>query len=86
MINWKKFAAVVLDPGKKAFVVYVAYLGSKMTIYLAQKAQIALLITEKIIIPVEYSDYANVFSEKSAVELLEHFDINKHFINFKPGK
>ena len=43
---------------------------SKMIIYLASKAQIALLLFEKITIPEKYLNFANVFLKKSARVLL----------------
>lgn len=41
---------------------YIAYLRVKILIYLAQKAQIILLIVEKITILTKYLDYINIFS------------------------
>lgn len=35
LIDRKKFTTTVLDSGEKAFLVYVAYLGAKMSIYSA---------------------------------------------------
>lgn len=75
-----------MNPSEKAFVVHVIYLGSKMIIYSIQKAQIALLITKKVVIPAEYLDFANIFSKKLVVKLLEPSDINKKWINLKLGK
>ena len=43
---------------------YVSFLELKMTIYLARKAQIALLLAEKVIVPAECSDFGDIFSEK----------------------
>lgn len=86
MINQKEFAATALDSGKKAFVVHMAYLGSKITIDLAWESQITLLITEKFVIPAKYLDYADVFLEKLATELSERTNINKYFIDLELGK
>lgn len=86
MISQKKFVSAALDLSKKAFIVYIAYLSSKMIIYSAQKAQIVLLITEKIIILAEYLDYIDVFSKKSAAELPKHSNISKYFINLELSK
>lgn len=58
-----------LNFDKKVFVIYIAYLNIKILIQLAQKAQIALLIIEKIVILVKYLDYTKVFSKKSVIEL-----------------
>lgn len=54
MIDQKKFVAAALNPGKKAFIIHVAYLEAIILIYLACKAQIALLVTKKVTIPTEY--------------------------------
>lgn len=86
MINQRKFAAATLDLSKKAFVIEIVYLGSKMTIYPTWKAQIALLITKKVVIPAEYLNFANIFLKKSAAKLLKSFDINKHPINLELNK
>ena len=61
-------------------------LGSKMTIYPARKAQIASLLTKEVIIPAEYSDFADVFSKKSAKVLPEQTEVNKHAIKLEKGK
>lgn len=45
-----------------------------------------MLIGEELIILEEYSDFANVFLEKSAVELLEHTCIKNHNINLGESK
>lgn len=41
----------------------------------------ALLIAEKVIIPEEYLNFANIFSKKLARELFKCFDINKDAID-----
>lgn len=77
---------VVFDLGKKVFVMYMAYLSLKMTIHLAWKAQITLLIIKKVLILAKHFDYAKVFLKKFVAELLKYFNINKHFINLIPDK
>lgn len=57
-----------------------------MTIHPIQKAQIALLVANEVIIPAEYLDYTNVFLKKSVVEFPVHSDIKEHLINLEPGK
>lgn len=64
----------------------MAYPHSKITVYLAYKAQIALLVIEKVIVPAKSLDFADVFSKKWAAELPEQSDINKHLINLKLRK
>ena len=57
-----------------------------MTIHPAREAQLALLLTEEVTVPVEYSDFADVFSEKSANVLPERTGANKHAIELQEGK
>ena len=57
-----------------------------MTIHPARKAQLALLLAEKVTVPVEYSDFADVFSEKSANVLPERTGANEHAIKLEEGK
>lgn len=88
IIKLKKFAKAKLHLNKKAFVVYVATIASKMAIYPACKAQITSLKAKKasVTILVEYLAFANVFSEKFATMLSKHTKINIHAINFGEGK
>lgn len=65
IIDRKKFAAVVWALSKKAFLLYVAYLEAKLWIYLAWKAQIALLLTKKVSVFEEYADFLYVFFKNS---------------------
>ena len=64
----------------------MASLTSKIWIYLAPEAQIALLITKKVIVPAKYLDFANVFLKKSVKVLPKHTGINKHAIELEDGK
>lgn len=86
IINKKKYAKAALNKNIKTFVVYMAYKSAKMSIYSAQKAQIALLVAEKVIIAAEYLDFIDVFLKKTAVELPKRSGINNHVINLEPGK
>ena len=87
-INKKKFVKAALDKNIEAFVVYVSFLSirSKMTIYLARKAEIASLLAEKITVPAEYSDFAKIFSKKSAKVFSKCTGINKYTIELKDDK
>lgn len=49
----------------------------KILIYPDKKAWIAFLLIEKVTILDKYSDFANVFSEKKALVLLEQTNLNK---------
>lgn len=55
-----------------------------MSIHPAWETQSVLLLTEEIIIPKEYSDYADVFSKNLVAELPKRSDINEHSINLEP--
>ena len=76
----------MLDKNVEVFVIYSASLISKMTMHLAQKAQIALLLAKNVTVLAEYTDFANIFSEKSATVLPEWIGINKHAIELPKGK
>ena len=54
---------MVLDENIGAFVVRISFLELKMSIYLVKKAQLALQLTEKVTLLVEYSNFADIFSE-----------------------
>ena len=78
LIKKNLLSKIVLDENIEAFVIYVVSIIPKITIHLARKAQIALLITKKVIIPVKYTNFANAFSKKLAKVLLKQIVINKH--------
>lgn len=87
LIDNKEFTKVALDKNVRTFVVYVAFLNLRqMTIFPARKTQIVLLVAEKVTISVKYFDFANVFLEKSVVELPKYLNINKHLIDLEPDK
>lgn len=56
-----------------------------MTIHLERKAQIAFLKAEEapVSVPAKYLNFANVFSEKLTVVLLEYTKINTYAIDLK---
>lgn len=88
IIDQKEFATAALDPNKEAFVIHVATLTSKITIYSAGEAQIALLNLEEVLemVPAEYADYADIFSKDSAAQFLKRIKINEHIINLEERK
>ena len=65
---------------------HVASLTSKMTIYLARKAQIALLLAKEVTILSEYADFLNVFLKELAKVMPEPIDINGHAIELEENK
>ena len=64
----------------------VVYQAAKMLINPAWKAQITLLMAEKVSVPKEYTDFLDVFFKKSAKMLFKRSNINKHAINLEPDK
>ena len=77
---------MALDENVKAFVVYVNFLKLKMTIQLARKAQLILLLVEKVIVPAKYLDFSNMFLKKSANILPEWTKVNEHVIKLEESK
>ena len=57
-----------------------------MTIHLTRKAQLALLLAKKVIVPAKYLDFADVFSKKSGNILPEQTGVNEHVIKLEEGK
>ena len=65
---------------------HVSSLGSMMTIHPVRKAKLALLLAKKVTVPTKYSDFANVFLEKSANVFPEWTGANEHAIELEKGK
>ena len=80
IIDQKKFAKAALDENVRAFAVYVSSLGSRISIYLTKKAQLALLLTKKVTVLIKYSDFANVFLENLANMFTERIKADEHTI------
>ena len=75
-----------MNKNSKAFIVYITFFNSEITIYLARKAQIALPLAKKVIVLAEYSDFANLFSKKSADIFLERNKVNEQAIKLDKDK
>ena len=88
LINKKEFAKAALDENSETFVVHVASLNLAPTpgIHPDRAAQIALLLTEEVKIPEEYSDFTDVFLEEKALVLPEQTESNQHAIELEEGK
>ena len=86
IIDQKEFAKATLDENIQAFVMHISSLGSRISIHPAREAQLPLLITEKVTMPVEYSDFADVFLEKSANIFPERTGANEHAIKLEEDK
>ena len=87
-INKKEFAKAALDENSETFVVHVASLNLALApgIHPDRAAQIASLLTEKVKILEEYSDFTDVFSEEKALVLPEQTESNQHAIELEEGK
>ena len=76
------------DENIEAFIVHMSSLslGLKITIHLAWEAQIALLLTKKVILLAKYTDFVDIFLKELAAILLECFGINEHTIKLENSK
>ena len=84
IIDKKKFAKIILDKNVKAFVMYIIFLSLNLIlINLAKKAKIATLITKKVKISTDYSEFLDVFLEEKALVLLEITDLNQNAIKLQ---
>ena len=83
IINKIEFAVAALNADNETFVLHITALAepTTMPIHPSHQAQIALLMSEKTGIPAEYSDFSNIFSSDSPVELQKQTWINDHPIN-----
>ena len=88
IIDKRKYTAAVLNADGEIFVVYIAALVELTTllIYSSCQAQVAILTSEKNGISAEYSEFSNIFSSNSAVELPEYIGIYDHSINLLDDK
>ena len=59
-----------------------------MPVHSKKQAQVGALLFDKAPtkVPVEYSDYSNVFSAENAAELPENIEMNEHAIDLEEGK
>ena len=64
---------------------HVNFLGLRISIYPARKAQLALLLIEKVTVPIKYLNFADVFLEKLANIFSEQTRANEHTIKLKEG-
>ena len=76
----------MLNDNIETFVMHISFLKSRITIYLARKAWMALLLAKKTIDLAKYSNFAEVFLKESANVVLEQTGVNEHAIELKKGK
>ena len=86
LINKKEFAKAALDKNSETFLIYVASLNVTPGIYLNKAAQIALFLTEKVMILDKYLDFVNIFLEEKVLVLPERIKLNEHAINLEDSK
>ena len=86
LIDKKEFATVALYEKSETFVVHIVSLNLTPGIHPDRAAQIASLLAKEVRIPDEYSDFADIFSEKKALVLPEGTKLNEYAINLEDGK
>ena len=87
IIDRKEFTKAALDKHVEVFVVHVTSLSlNSMSIHPAREAQIASLIAKEVKIPIEYSDFSDVFLEKKASILPKAIKLNQHAIKLQEGQ
>ena len=86
MINWKEFAKAAWDENIEAFVVHVSSLGLRISIHPTRETLLVLLLTKEVTVLVEYSDFADVFSDMSANVHPEQIGANEDAILLDEGK
>ncbi len=78
----KEFVAATLDPEHEAFEVHIAAfsVNSSNEVHPSKSAQIAHMKADEALSKVlnKYTDFANIFFPKLAIELLEHVGINDY--------
>ena len=89
LINLKEFVIAVLDADNKTFMMHIVIREQKqMLVHFEKQVQVRAPLFNKapIEVPVEYSNYSNVFSAENVAELSENTGMNQHAIKLKKGK
>ena len=95
LVGKKEFAAAMLDPEHKIYLVYVGLVSfivllssSLLDVHLFRRPQIAGLIAKKAFtkVPIKYLDFVDIFSLDLASELFEHTWIKNHAIELINGQ
>ena len=95
LVNPKEFVIAALDMDSETFVVHMAIrereripVHAKTQAQIQDEAQVGALLFDEAFteVPVEYSDYSNVFLAENAAELPENTEINEHAIELEEGK
>ena len=80
---YDKCNVMIIEPAGHGLHVIYSY---EFNHHLDRAAQIASLLTKKVRILDEYSDFTDVFLEEKAIVLSECNKLNKHAINLEDGK
>ena len=75
-----------MNEKSETFIVHVASLNLASRIHPDKEAQIASLLTKKVKILDEYSDFTDIFSEEKGLVLLERTELNEHAIDLENSK
>lgn len=88
LIRRKEFATIAFGLNEEIFIVYVVIFNSDSDIHPFDRAQLASLLTNNAPTTVlsKSANFANIFSLKSAAELLEYIGINDYPINLVDGQ
>ena len=89
IVDPKEFVIAALDVDSETFVVYVAIRKQEeMPVHSEKQAQVGALLFDEAPtkVPVEYSDYSNVFSAQNVAELPENTGMNEHAIELEESK
>ena len=78
---------MVLNGNSETFVVHVASLNlAPISVYLDKEARITSLLTKKVKILDEYSDFVNIFLEEKALVLPKRTKLNEYAIDLEDGQ
>ena len=89
IVDPKEFVIAAFDVASKTFVRHVVIRKQEeMPVYLEKQAQIGALLFDEALteVPVEYSNYSDVFLAENAAELPENTGINEYAIELEEGK
>ena len=89
LVNPKEFVIAALDANSETFIVYMAIREQEeMPVHMERQAQVAALLFDEAPneVPVEYSDYSDVFLAENAAELPENTGMNEHAIELEEDK
>lgn len=88
LVGKKEFATIAFYLDDKIFIVYVAFFISLDPIYHFYNTQIPFLKADKTfsVIPIEHTDFVDIFSLILTTKLLEYIKINNYIINLLDNK